>query len=155
VFKITPEVQGKVSSVPGIRTFAAAPPALPGGGQFPVEFVIGATAEPDVILRYADMIQTNAAASGMFAFPPTIDTKIDQPEMELIMDRDKVAALGLNMATVGADLSTLVGGNFVNRFSLDGRSYKVIPQIKRVERLNASQLSSFCHAAQDDRAAHA
>jgi multidrug efflux pump len=142
VFKITPEVQGKVSSVPGIRTFAAAPPALPGGGQFPVEFVIGATAEPDVILRYADMIQTNAAASGMFAFPPTIDTKIDQPEMELIMDRDKVAALGLNMATVGADLSTLVGGNFVNRFSLDGRSYKVIPQIKRVERLNASQLSS-------------
>ena len=134
-------MQGKVSTIPGIRTFAANPPALPGGGQFPVEFVIGATAEPDVILRYADMIQTNAAASGMFAFPPTIDTKIDQPEMELIMDRDKVAALGLNMATVGADLSTLVGGNFVNRFSLDGRSYKVIPQIKRAERLNASQLS--------------
>jgi len=141
VFQVTPEVQGKVSTIPGIRTFAANPPALPGGGQFPVEFVIGATAEPDVILRYADMIQTNAAASGMFAFPPTIDTKIDQPEMELIMDRDKVAALGLNMATVGADLSTLVGGNFVNRFSLDGRSYKVIPQIKRAERLNASQLS--------------
>jgi multidrug efflux pump len=58
------------------------------------------------------------------------------------MDRDKVAALGLNMATVGADLSTLVGGNFVNRFSLDGRSYKVIPQVKRIERLNANQLES-------------
>jgi multidrug efflux pump len=142
VFQVIPEVQAKISSVPGIRAFAAAPPALPGGGQFPVEFVIGATAEPDVILKYAEMIQTNAAASGMFAFPPTIDTKIDQPEMELIMDRDKVASLGLNMATVGADLSTLVGGNFVNRFSLDGRSYKVIPQIKRVDRLNASQLEN-------------
>jgi multidrug efflux pump len=142
VFKITPDVQGKISRIPGVRSFAATPPALPGGGQFPVEFVIGATAEPDLILKYAEMIQTNAAASGMFAFPPTIDTKIDQPEMELDKDRDKVAALGLNMATVGADLATLVGGNFVNRFSLDGRSYKVIPQIKRVERLNASQLES-------------
>jgi multidrug efflux pump len=142
VFQITPDVQGKISHIPGVRSFAATPPALPGGGQFPVEFVIGATAEPNLILKYAEMIQTNAAASGMFAFPPTIDTKIDQPEMELVMDRDKVAALGLNMATVGADLATLVGGNFVNRFSLDGRSYKVIPQIKRVERLNASQLES-------------
>ena len=59
-----------------------------------------------------------------------IDTKLDQPEVELVMDRDKVASLGLDMATVGSDLSTLVGGNFVNRFSLDGRSYKVIPQPK-------------------------
>jgi multidrug efflux pump len=78
----------------------------------------------------------------MFAFPPIIDTKIDQPEVELVMDRDKVASLGLNMATVGADLGTLVGGNFVNRFNLDGRSYKVIPQVKRIERLNANQLES-------------
>jgi multidrug efflux pump len=87
-------------------------------------------------------LQQKAATNGMFAFPPIIDTKLDQPEMELIMDRDKVAALGLNMATVGADLSTLVGGNFVNRFSLDGRSYKVIPQAKRIERLNANQLEN-------------
>jgi len=84
-----------------------------------------------------------AAASGKFAFPPIIDTKVDQPEVELMMDRDKVAALGLNMATVGADLGALVGGNFVNRFSLDGRSYKVIPQLKRVERLNPDQLGSI------------
>jgi multidrug efflux pump len=78
----------------------------------------------------------------MFAFPPVIDTKLDQPEVELVMDRDKVASLGLDMATVGSDLSTLVGGNFVNRFSLAGRSYKVIPQLKRIERLNASQLET-------------
>jgi multidrug efflux pump len=142
VFQITPEVQQKVSRIPGIRTFAANPPALPGGGQFPVEFVIGATAEPETILKFAEQLQQKAAASGMFAFPPTIDTKIDQPEVELVMDRDKVANLGLDMATVGADLATLVGGNFVNRFNLEGRSYKVIPQLKRIERLNASQLES-------------
>ncbi len=142
VFQIVPEVQDKVSRIPGIQTFAATPPALPGGGQFPVEFVIGATAEPETILKYAQVLQEKAAASDMFAFPPIIDTKIDQPEVELVMDRDKVAALGLNMATVGADLATLVGGNFVNRFNLDGRSYKVIPQVKRIERLNANQLES-------------
>ena len=142
VFQIIPEVQQKISRIPGIRSFAAAPPALPGGGQFPVEFVIGSTAEPETILKFADQLQQKAAASGMFAFPPTIDTKIDQPEVELVMDRDKVANLGLDMATVGADLATLVGGNFVNRFNLEGRSYKVIPQLKRIERLNPSQLES-------------
>jgi multidrug efflux pump len=142
VFQITPEVQKKVSSITGLRVLMATPPSLPGGGQFPIEFVIGATAEPDVILQYADKLQQKAAASGLFAFPPVIDTKIDQPEVELVMDRDKVASLGLDMATVGSDLGTLVGGNFVNRFSLDGRSYKVIPQVKRIERLNANQLES-------------
>jgi multidrug efflux pump len=142
VFQIVPEVQQKINRVPGIRAFAATPSALPGGGTYPVEFVIGATAEPETILQFAAQLQQKAAASGMFAFPPDIDTKIDQPEMELVMDRDKVANLGLDMATVGADLSTLVGGNFVNRFNLQGRSYKVIPQLKRVERLNPAQLES-------------
>jgi multidrug efflux pump len=142
VFQITPEVQKKVSSIPGIRTTIVPPPALPGGGTFPVEVVIGATAEPERILEFAQALQQKAAASGMFAFPPIIDTKFDQPEAELKMDRDKVASLGLDMATVGSDLATLVGGNFVNRFNFAGRSYKVIPQLKRIERLNASQLES-------------
>lgn len=142
VFEITPGLQEKVSRIPGIRTSIATPPALPGGGQFPVEFVIGATAEPDQILKYAEQLQLKAAASGMFAFPPLIDTKMDQPEVELVMDRDKVASMGLNMASIGANVGTLMGGNYVNRFNFEGRSYKVIPQLKRVERLNASQLEN-------------
>jgi multidrug efflux pump len=140
VFQINPEVQKKTGGVPGIRTMAATPPALPGGGQFPVEFVVCATAEPEVILDFVQKLQQKAATNGMFAFPPIIDTKLDSPEIQLELDRDKVASLGLNMSAVGADLGTLVGGNFVNRFNLDGRSYKVIPQLKRTERLNASQL---------------
>jgi multidrug efflux pump len=141
VFQITPGLQTNVNAIPGIRSFLATPPSLPGGGQFPVELVIGAVAEPETILDFAQKLQQKAAASGKFAFPPSIDTKIDQPEVELVMDRDKVASLGLDMATVGSDLSTLVGGNFVNRFNLAGRSYKVIPQLQRLQRLNASQLS--------------
>ena len=81
--------------------------------------------------------------SGMFAFPPIIDTKIDQPQAEIVIDHDKVAALGLNMQQVGADLGAMVGGNFVNRFNIAGRSYKVIPQIKRVDRLNPDQLKDI------------
>ena len=142
VFSIMPEVQHKVSGIPGIRTSVAAPSALPGGGQFPIEVVIGATAEPEVILSLAEKLQQKAAASGMFAFPPLLDTKIDQPEVELVLDRDKVATLGLNMALVGADLGALMGGNYVNRFNFEGRSYKVIPQLERIERLNASQLQN-------------
>lgn len=141
VFQVAPEVQAKVNRIPGIRSFVATPPSLPGGGQFPVEVVIGATAEPEIILEFAQKLQQAAASSHKFAFPPSIDTKVDQPEVELVMDRDKVASLGLNMAAVGSDLSTLVGGNFVNRFNLGGRSYKVIPQLQRIERLNASQLA--------------
>jgi multidrug efflux pump len=69
--------------------------------------------------------------SGMFAFPPIIDVKIDQPQSEIVLDRDKVAALGLDLQQVGEDMSAMLGGNYVNRFDIGGRSYKVIPQIQR------------------------
>jgi len=142
VFTIQPQVQQMVNKIPGIKLMMVMPPALPGGGQFPVEFVISATAEPDQILVFAQQLQQKAATNGMFAFPPIIDTKIDQPEVELVIDRDKVAALGLNLQSVGSDLAALVGGNYVNRFNLAGRSYKVIPQMQRGARLNAEQLES-------------
>ena len=133
----------KLAQIPGIQMFPVMPPTLPGGGQFPVEFVIESTVEPERILEFAKIIQQKAATSGMFAFPPLIDTKIDQPQAELVLDRDKVAALGLNMQDVGADVGAMVGGNFVNRFDIAGRSYKVIPQVERTERLNPSQLENI------------
>jgi multidrug efflux pump len=140
IFNILPEVQMGLMQIPGIRMFAVTPPALPGGGQFPVEFILTSTEKPEKILEFARQLQFKAMKSGMFAFPPTIDVKVDQPEAEILIDRDKVADLGLNLQQVGGDLSSLVGGNYVNRFSISGRSYKVIPQIQRVSRLNAEQL---------------
>ncbi|KJS31259.1 MAG: acriflavine resistance protein B [Desulfatitalea sp. BRH_c12] len=141
--QIMPEVQQKLSTIPGIRVFAILPPALPGGGEFPVEFVIASTAELDQILAFAQQIQQKAMQSGMFAFPPIIDVKIDQPQSEVVIDRDKAADLGLNMQQIGADLASMMGGDFVNRFNISGRSYKVIPQIQRMDRLNPDQLKNI------------
>lgn len=143
VFQILPEVQQKLFAIPAIRMFPLTPPALPGGGDFPVEFIIASTAEPQQILQLAEQIQLKAIQSGMFAFPPVIDVKIDQPQAEFVIDRDRVAALGLNLQQVSNDLGAMVGGNFVNRFDIAGRSYKVIPQIQRIDRLNPGQLQQI------------
>ena len=143
IFQILPEVQQKLHAIPGVRVLPVTPPALPGGGQFPVEFVIASTAESEQILSFARQIQLKAIQSGLFAFPPIIDVKIDQPQAELVIDRDRVADLGLNLEQVGVDMASMLGGNFVNRFNIAGRSYKVIPQIKRVDRLNPEQLNNI------------
>ena len=143
VFQIMPEVQRKLQQVPGIQVYPVTPPALPGGGKFPVEFILASTAEAPQILEFAQKLQLKAIQSGMFAFPPIIDVKIDEPQSEFVIDRDKVAALGLTLGQVGGDLGAMVGGNYVNRFDISGRSYKVIPQIQRVSRLNPDQLKDI------------
>ncbi|OEU75379.1 MAG: multidrug efflux protein, partial [Desulfuromonadales bacterium C00003107] len=143
VFQIMPEVQQKLSGIPGIRMFPVTPPALPGGGDFPVEFVLASTADTEQILQFAQQLQLKAMQSGMFLFPPIIDVKIDQPQSEFIIDRDKVAMLGLDLKQVGGDLAAMVGGDYVNRFDIAGRSYKVIPQIQRTDRLTPEQLQNI------------
>ncbi len=143
VFEILPEIQQKLLAIPGIQMFPVTPPALPGGGQFPVEFVLASTAESEQILEIAEQIQLKAMQSGIFAFPPIIDVKIDQPQSEFVIDRDRAADLGLSLEQVGADLGVMMAGDFVNRFDIAGRSYKVIPQIQRVNRLNPEQLQDI------------
>ena len=137
-----PVMQQKLGALPGIQMFPVMPSALPGGDSFPVSFIIASTADPERILEFAKQIQLKSMTSGMFRFTD-VDTKIDQPQAEIVFDHDKVAALGLDMQQVGADLSASIGGNFVNRFNIAGRSYKVIPQIKRVDRLNPGQLENL------------
>ncbi len=154
VFDILPEVSAKLSSVPGISIFPVTPPALPGGGQFPVEFVICSTAEPSEILGFAQQLQMKAMHSGLFAFPPMIDTKIDQPEIELVLDRDKIASLGFNLKQVGEEMSALLSGGYVNRFNFGGRSYKVIPQVERQGRLTPETLESLYAIAPSGESIH-
>ncbi len=138
---INMEAAGKLGKIPGVRVISVTPPSLPGGGSFPVDIVIASTAEPQQLLAIANQLVQKAYASGMFIYVDT-DLKFDQPQAEVVFDRDKVRSLGVDMGQAGRDLSTMLGGNFVNRFSIQGRSYKVIPQIKRSERLTPDQLKS-------------
>jgi len=141
--QILPEVQGRLSQIPGLQIFVALPSALPGGSNFPVEFVIASTADASQMLEFAQKIQMKAAQSGIFYFPPLIDLKIDQPQAQILIDREKAGTLGLSLSQIGADMASAIGGNYVNRFNISGRSYKVIPQLKRGERLNAEQLKDI------------
>jgi multidrug efflux pump len=140
--QITGEVFGKVSRIGGIQVIATTPEPLPGAGNFQVQFVINSTAEPGEIADYANQLIASAYQSGLFVYADT-DLKYDNPRSEIVFDRDQVASQGLNLGLVGADLSTMLGGNFVNRFAVQGRSYKVIPEVKRVERLNPDQLKGY------------
>ena len=137
-----PMVQQKLGAIPGIQMFPVMPSALPGSDSFPLSFVIASTADPERILEFAKQIQSKAMQAGIFRFSD-IDTKIDQPQAEIVFDHEKVASLGLDMQQVGADMSASIGGNYVNRFNIAGRSYKVIPQVKRVDRLNPEQLENI------------
>ncbi|MGB5604360.1 MAG: efflux RND transporter permease subunit [Gammaproteobacteria bacterium] len=143
VTAIVPDVQAQVSNIPGLQMFITTPSALPGGSNFPVELVITSTADADQLLVFAKELQLKAMASGLFAFPPDIDLKIDQPQATIVFDRDRLADLGLNLSQVGADLAAATSGNFVNRFNMDGRSYKVIPVVQRSDRLTSEQLGNI------------
>ena len=143
IFQILPEVQQKLRGIPAIQISPVLRPPLPGGGRFPVEFILASTAEEYQILQFAQQIRLKAIQSGLFAFPPIIDVKIDQPQAQIDIDRDKAADLGLDLQQVGADIGSMVGGNYVNRFDIAGRSYKVIPQIQRIDRLNPAQLENI------------
>ena len=136
------ESAGSLSKIAGIRVIPLTPPPLPGGGNFPVDFVIASSAEPQQVSQIAEQLVQKAMASGIFIFADT-DVKFDQPQTEVVFDRDKLRSQGVDLSQAGQDLSTMLGGNYVNRFSIQGRSYKVIPQVKRVERLTPDQLSQI------------
>src|SRR5271163_1479169 len=136
------ESSGPLSKIAGVRVIPLTPPPLPGGGNFPVDFAIVSAAEPEQVSQLAEQIVQKAMASGMFIFADT-DVKFDQPQTEVVFDRDKLRSQGVDLSQAGADLSTMLGGNYVNRFSIQGRSYKVIPQVQRVERLTPEQLSNI------------
>jgi len=144
------EVTPPLTAVPGIRVLPLTPPPLPGGGNFPVDFVIQSAAEPQQLADLAGELVKRAMASGMFIYAD-VDVKFDQPQTEVVFDRDKLRSQGVDLSQAGSDLSTLLGGNYVNRFSIQGRSYKVIPQVKRSERLTPDQLEHIYVKGSNDK----
>src|SRR6184192_343166 len=111
-----PQIQEQLGAIPGIQMFPIMPEALPGSDNFPVSFVIASTASQERILELTRQIFLNAMQAHIFQFGD-IDTKIDQPQAQIVFDHDKVSTMGLDMQQVGADLSASIGGNFVNRLT--------------------------------------
>jgi multidrug efflux pump len=136
------ESTGPLSKIAGIRVIPLTPPPLPGGSGFPVDFVIASPGEPKELAEFAQQLVKRCFESGIFIYADS-DLKYDQPQAEVVFDRDKLRAQGVDLSQAGQDLSTMLGGNYVNRFSIQGRSYKVIPQVKRVERLTPDQLEQI------------
>jgi multidrug efflux pump len=112
--------------------------------------VIASAAEPKQLAELADQLLKKAMTSGMFIFADT-DLKFDQPQAEVVFDRDKLRSQGVDLSQAGRDLSTLLGANYVNRFSNQGRSYKVIPQVARVDRLTSDQLEQIYISGSENR----
>ena len=139
---LQPVLQQELNKVAGVRIAAFQPPALPGSFGLPVQFVIVTTEPFERLNQVAQQFLQQSLASGMFIFLDS-DLKIDNPQSDITIDRDKTAQLGLKMSDVGGSLAAMLGGGYVNYFSISGRSYKVIPQVQQRYRLNPRQLLDY------------
>ncbi|NOT12464.1 MAG: MMPL family transporter [Methylococcaceae bacterium] len=141
--EIQPELQSKVDRIAGFKTAVIPRPSLPGsGGGLPLQFVIVTDASYKQLDQVADQLIGTAMQSGRFIFMMK-DVEFTRPKATLVIDRDRAADLGLTMSDIGKNLSGLLGDAYVNRFSLLGRSYKVIPQVDDLSRLDTSQLDQY------------
>jgi len=133
------EVYAAVSSVPSLQVFPRLDPPLPTPGQYDVELVLQSDRPPEQMLEFVGAVVGAGWQSGKFLYVDT-DLKIDLPEARVVLDRERIADLGLDLATVGRELGTLLGGGYVNRFNYFERSYKVIPQIGEEDRATVGPL---------------
>lgn len=142
------EFQTAVNSIAGTRSVAFQPSPLPGSNGLPIQFVIESTGDFNQLDDVSRSFMADALKSGQFIFLDS-DLKIDKPQTSVVFDREKTAELGLKMNDLGASLATMLGGNYTGWFSLDGRSYKVIPQVEQNSRLTADQLLDYYIRASD------
>jgi multidrug efflux pump len=140
---IKPLVQAKISQIPGVSAFAFNLPALPGGpGGLPIQMVINSTSDFASIYTAMEKIKAAANKSGLFIVTDS-DLQFNQPVVRIKIDRNKASDLGLTMQQIGDTLALMMGGNYVNWFNLQGRSYEVIPEVPRTFRLTPKLLSTY------------
>ncbi len=147
--EIQRDLQAKWDKIAGVRIAAFQFPPLPGASGLPVQFVITTTEPFENLNSVVQQMLQKAGTSGKFYFIDT-DLKIDKPQATLILDRDRITALGMTQQDVGNALSSALSGGYVNYFSIDGRSYKVIPQVLQVNRLNPEQVLNYHIKAPDN-----
>ena len=136
------DLQARFNKIAGARVVAFQFPPLPGASGLPVQFVITTTEPFQNLNDVAEQVMAKAQAAGMFYFVDS-DLKLDRPQATVVVDRDQLATLGLTQQDFGNALGAALGGGYVNYFSIAGRSYKVIPQVLQVDRLNPSDVLDF------------
>ncbi|MGK0500616.1 MAG: multidrug efflux pump [Oceanicoccus sp.] len=139
VHNIIGEAFVKLKQVPGLKAFPNMGSALPTSGSFPVEMVIMSADSAEEMLPYAEKILKKAYASGTFMFVDT-NLRIDLPQGRFQLDRERVADMGMDLADVTDQMGLLLSGNFVGRFDLDGKAYRVIPMIEKDGRPDTTAL---------------
>jgi multidrug efflux pump len=139
---IQQDLQAQWNKIAGARVAAFQAPPLPGSSGLPVQFVVTTTEPFENLNLVAQQVLDKARASGKFYFVDT-DLKFDKPQATVVVDRDKIATLGLSQQDVGSALGAALGGGYINYFSIAGRSYQVIPQVRQADRLNPSDVLDF------------
>jgi multidrug efflux pump len=133
-------LQPKLTKIAGLNSVAFPLPSIPGSSSgLPIQFVVTSTLDYRVIYQLMENLLNKAQKSGVFMYVDS-DLKFDRPELDVTIDRSKAATMGVNTSTIGTALATLFGGNYVNRFSREGDSYLVIPQVSRKYRLNPDKI---------------
>jgi multidrug efflux pump len=141
--QVLQSLQPIFDSVASAQVFAFSPPPLPGSGfGTPVQFVVTTTHGYRELEQAVAALRQAAMKSGMFIFTD-VDLQIGTPQIDLAVDSDKANQLGLTQQDIGTALATLLSGNYVNRFNLEGRSYQVIPQVPRDYRLSSEWLTRY------------
>ena len=141
--QIKPQLQQEVSAVTGLNTFIASPPPLPGNfGGLPIQMTISSTQDYRSVFQVMERVKDAARKSGMFIVTDS-DLAFDNPVTRIHIDRAKAHDLGITMQAIGDTLALMVGENYVNHFSLGGRSYDVVPQVPRVDRLTPGTLGDY------------
>ncbi|MBP2551035.1 multidrug efflux pump [Neorhizobium galegae] len=145
---LQPQVQQEFNQISGVRTVAFQTSPLPGSNGLPIQFVLTTTNDFPQLNDVSGAFIAAALKTGKFIFLDN-DLKFDQPESRVVFDREKASELGLSMSDVGSSLATMLGGGYTGYFSLDGRSYKVIPQVQQMSRLNAKDVLNYYIKASD------
>ena len=141
--EIRQEVQRKYDRISGLEVFTFAGGGLPGASSgLPLQFVIASNVGYSELNRVAEEVLDKARHSGLFAFVNK-DLRYSRPEVSVSIDRDLASRLGISMEDIGQTLQIMLGEAESNRFSMEGRSYKVIPQADRGFRLTKEWLERY------------
>ena len=137
------EIQPRLNKIAGLQAFVFAIPSLPGtGGGLPISFVIQSTNSSDLVFEQAEAIRTKAMASGKFIVVQD-SLSFDKPQVEVLIDRQRAASLGVSVSDIANTLTLLVGGNSISKFSRDARAYDIIPQVPQSYRYNPEDLAKY------------